>query len=106
MGCADRFLQAVNAMKRFANFRDIDVISKAVSILPHPEAKVRQVKLPISATNSFKAYHFHTFSGAHASTHASARAENHSLGTALFAQPAVWCPCTCAGCSHNSQQLH
>ena len=68
------FLQAVNAMKRFANFRDIDVISKAVSILPHPEAKVRQVKRPISATNPLKTHHFHTISSAHASSHARARA--------------------------------
>jgi hypothetical protein len=94
MVCSDHFLQAVNAMKRFANFRDIDVISKAVSILPHPEAKVRQVKHPVSArirskhitsVQSLARTHLHTQVHAHRITHSL----RHSLHNLL-----------CCACAH------
>jgi hypothetical protein len=39
--------EAINAMKRFAHFRDFHVISRAVRLLPHKEAKVRQAAVTI-----------------------------------------------------------
>jgi Ca2+-binding EF-hand superfamily protein len=43
--------EALNSLNRFANFRDFNVVSKAVCLLPHSEAKVRQVAVTI--LNSF-----------------------------------------------------